>query len=81
MKDASTHNKETDYHSVADMVEEWDFLSSPHSKMKGRPGLPDMDEDEKELLNLLTFLGVISMNSSPKMVGFRSFLQCLFSLK
>jgi len=44
-------------HNVADIVEELGFLASPQSKMKKKIALPDLDEDEKELLNLLDISG------------------------
>ncbi|NLJ50258.1 MAG: DNA-protecting protein DprA [Candidatus Atribacteria bacterium] len=44
-------------HSVADIVEELGFLSSSQSKMKSKPTLPELDPDEKELLNLLDISG------------------------
>ncbi len=44
-------------HSVADIVEELGFLASAQSKMKNKSTPPDLDEDEKELLNLLDISG------------------------
>ena len=43
--------------SVTDIVEELGFLTSTQSKMKNKSAPPDLDEDEKELLNLLDISG------------------------